>query len=230
MTLFFFCVTSVSKRRFIRLKQFPLIAYISLFSVLIPIVAGVYKYRVITRKMKILLFLLIIAFATDISVTIFWGSQITPWLVHIYVLIEACLVLLIISYWQESKRMKIFFKVIIGLFIVVWSCSKFTFETFSGYFYLTGSIESALLTLCAGYTLFIVIGNSEQPLLSQYRFWVLLSFILYFMGTLMPIAMQAILFNRSKEVYFIAWSITWILSIISNILFTVGFLCPQTRT
>lgn len=180
--------------------------------------------------MKILLFLISIGFVTDILIWIFWGLRIAPWLVHIYVLIDTCLVLLIILHWQDSQKPKIFFNVVIGIYIIFWSCSSLTFTTFSGLYYFTGSISRAILSLCAGYTLFIVIGNRLQPLLTQPRFWVLLSFVLYFTGTLMPVALQEILFNRSKEVLYIAWSINWILAIISNILFTIGFLCPQTRT
>jgi hypothetical protein len=135
----------------------------------------------------------------------------------------------IIYFWQESKKVRKLFQGIIGLYIIGWCYSKVTFEPLNGLDAITASISRVILALGAGYTLFVVIGNNLQSLLNHQHFWVLLSFVLYFTGTLMSVALQGILFSHSSATLHLAWSINWVLAILANILFTIGFLCPQTR-
>lgn len=181
--------------------------------------------------MRILLLLLIVGFATDFfSIWPYLGSRLVPWLSQAYILFEYALVMFIIYSWQESQRMKVLFKTILGLYIIFWICAKFTFEPFNELDSVTAIISRVILTLSAGYTLFVVIGNRLQPLLRQQRFWVLLSFVLFYAGTLLPFAVQGILYSHSSEDLHLAWSINWVLAILSNILFTIGFLCPQIQT
>jgi hypothetical protein len=67
-------------------------------------------------------------------------------------------------------------------------------------------------------------------LTKDYRFWVLLSFVIYYAGTLLIIALRGILLHYSIGILFLVASMDWSLKILFNILFTIGFLCPQTRT
>ncbi len=180
--------------------------------------------------MRFLIALLIVGFLTDFAMLyILKGSRFAPWLVHFYVLVELETVMLIISSWQESRKAKTFLKIMAMLYLVFWLYAKATFESFDGSYYLTGSISNVILALSAGYTFFIVIGNRLQPLLNNYRFWIVLSFVVYYICTLLPIALQSVLFSHSAQLLDLAWSITWIATIISNLILAKGFLCPQTQ-
>jgi hypothetical protein len=148
---------------------------------------------------------------------------------HIFVLVEYIFLMSIIYFWQETQRMKNWFMTISWIYILFWFFAKFTFEPLSGLYSITASVSQVILALSAGYTLFAVIGNREQPLLSHSRFWVMFSFVFYYTGTLMPTALVGMLFKQPGEAPFPIWSINWILAIFSNILFTIGFLCPQTQ-
>jgi hypothetical protein len=53
--------------------------------------------------------------------------------------------------------------------------------------------------------------------------------VLFYAGTLAFYALQGILVHYSREDVFLAASINWSLKILFNILFTIGFLCPQTQ-
>jgi hypothetical protein len=212
------------------MNHYPMLLYVSLISPVLPIFAATYRLGVINRGMKILVLFLIIALTVDIISIIFvTNNKITLGLMHIYVFIEFLFVMYIISFWQESQRMKKLFQVIYLLYILFWFCAKFTFEPFNGLYSLTTSVSQVLLALSAGYTLFIVIGNRVQPLFSYQNFWVLLSFVIYYTGTLMFIALQGILINFSREEILLAASINWSLKILFNILLTIGFLCPLTQ-
>jgi hypothetical protein len=209
------------------LNYYSIIAYIALFSVILPIYFSFLRFKVLDREMKILLLLLLVGFVTDLLSVLFLRSQFVPWLVQLYIPLEAGLVLLIISSWQTSQKLSKFLKLIIGFYIVFWFCAKITFESFNSTYYLTGTVSSVILTLTAGYTLFIVISERLQSLHRDKRFWVLLSFVLYYTGILLPVTLQSILVSYSKESFLIAWSITWILATFSHIFYTIAFLCPQ---
>jgi hypothetical protein len=204
---------------------------ISVYSSMIPISIGIYLWKKLVWEMKILLVLFIFGFATDMTVTWMPKDARWPyWLEHVYVLIELILVMVILISWQKSQYVGRLFQILIGLYILFWVFAKFTYEPFNTTFYLTGSMSSVVLALCAGYTFLLVIGDQVQTLFHDYRFWILLPFVLYFTGRLMPVALQIVLFHHSREDLYLVWSINWVIAIISNILFSIGFTCPQTRT
>jgi len=185
---------------------------------------------IINREMKILVLFLIIALGIDIISAMFIKDySIMLDLMHIYIFIEFLFVMCIISFWQESHKMKRLFQTLLLLYTLFWIIAKITFEPFNGLYSFTASVSQVLLTLSAGYTLFIVIGNRVQPLFSHQLFWVLLSFVIYYTGTLVLVALQGILVHYSTEDIFLAVSINWSLKILFNILITVSFLCPQTQ-
>jgi hypothetical protein len=180
--------------------------------------------------MRLLLSLLMFGFAIDfLSSFVFYRTGFDAWLGHFYVLGEITIVMSIIAFWQEAQNSKRFFRILMGLYIVFWFYAKFSFESLNGPYYLTGSISSVILALSSGYTLFIVIADRVQPLFNNYRFWVLLSFVIYYICVLLPIALQSILLSHSTSALILAWSITWVAAILSNLLFAKGFLCPQTQ-
>ncbi len=210
--------------------SYPILAYVSLFSPVLPILAGIYWLRVINREMKILLLFLIIALGIDIvSGSFIRDYSIMLGLMHVYILFEFLFVMYIISSWQESPKMKRSFRVLLLLYVLFWLCAKVTFEPLSGVYSLTTSISQVILVPSAGYTLFIVMGIRVQPLFGHQHFWVLLSIMVYYTGTLALIALQGILVHYSRKDLILAASINWSLKILFNILFTIGFLCPQTQ-
>jgi hypothetical protein len=211
--------------------QYPILAFVSLFSTAIPILAGIYRLGSIDRAMRILIVYLIFALSFDIvTIWLIKGYSVNLGLYHIYFLVEYMFIMSIIFFWQESHKMKRLFQTLLLLYVLFWFCAKATFEPFNGLYSLTASVSQVVLTLSAGYTLFMVIGNRMQPLINQQRFWVLLSFVIYYMGTLMLIALQGMFFHYSIEYVFLIGYFNWSLKILFNILLTIGFLCSQTQS
>jgi hypothetical protein len=210
--------------------RFPPLAYVSLFSPVLPIGIGIFKIKRIHFGMTILFFYIVTVFVGDnILMWFFQGQPFQLGLTHAYFLIEYIFVISVISTWQESHWMRKLFQGLIGLYTLFWIIAKSTFEPLSGLYSMTASISQVILALSAGYTLFIVVENRMQPLMHNYRFWALLSFVLYFAGTLLVIALRGILIHYSTEKYFLISSLEWSLKILFNILFAIGFLCPQTK-
>jgi hypothetical protein len=213
------------------MSQYPLLMYISIFSSVVPLGVGISRMKILHRGMNILLYYLIFAFAADMCLTWFVrGYQFTLGLIHVYYLVEFMFIISIITVWQESRRMKKNFQLLILVYTLFWIIAKVTFEPMTGLFSVIASTSQVFLTLGAGYTLFVVIGNRVQSLLNYHRFWILLSFVIYYAGTLLVVASRGILLHYSAENILLVSSLDWSLKILFNILFTIGFLCPQTQT
>lgn len=213
------------------LKAFSAVAYLSFFSPLIPISIGVYKFRSEGQGVKLIIYLLSFGFIIDLFTL--WpvlGYKIIPLFSRLYVLVEFIMILFIFSLWHSSKRVHKIKWYMMGTFLLFWISATLTFEPFNTPCIITAAVSRIILILAAAYTLFIVFENSDRSLLKNYKFWILLSFIFNFAGTLLPIIFEGVLFRHSRELLYMAWSITWFLTITSNVLFTVGFLCPQTQT
>ncbi len=213
------------------MNPYPLLTYISIFSSVLPIGVGISKIKVLHREMYIILFYLIFAFAADIYFIWFVrGYQFALGLHHAYYLIEYIFIMSIVTFWQESRRIKKLFQVLMLLYVIFWIIAKFTFEPLNGLYSVTACASQVILTLGAGYTLFIVIGNRTQSLINNHRFWILLSCVIYYAGTLLIIALRGILIHFSVENFLLVSSIDWSLKVLFNVLFAIGFLCPQTQT
>ena len=213
------------------MNKYPLLIYVALFSSIIPIGVGFSRIKTLHSGMKILLLYLISAFATDNYLIWFArGYQFILGLHHIYYLVEFIFIISIVTVWQESYRMKWIFRVLSLFFIIFWIIAKVSFEPLSGLYTVIASVSQIILALSAGYTLFVVIGNKTQSLINQYRFWVLLSFVVYYFGTLLVIGLRGILLHYSLDTIFLVVSIDWSLKIIFNMLIAKGFLCRQTQT
>jgi len=211
--------------------HYPFLTYLSLYTVIIPIGVGISRIKILDRGMNILLLYLISAFAADNYLIWFSrGYQFTLGLHHIYYLVEYIFIMSIIIVWQQSVKMKRLFYALIILFILFWIIAKFTFEPLSGLYSVIASTSQVLLVIGAELTLFVIVENRMQPVISDYRFWVLLSFILYYAGTLLVVTSRGIFVQYSIDTIVLITSIDWSLKIIFNILLTIGFLCPQTQT
>jgi hypothetical protein len=212
------------------MNQYPLLVYIALFSSILPMGVGISRILVLHRGMFILFLYLIFAFAADIYFLWFSkGYQFTLELHHVYYLIENIFIMSIIIVWQETLRIKRLFQTLMLLYILFWIIAKLSFEPLTGLYSVIAGTSQGLLVLSAEFTLFVIIRDRMHPIINHYRFWVLLSFIIYYAGTLLIIASRGILIQYSKETLFLVISIDWSLKILFNILFTIGFLCPQTQ-
>jgi hypothetical protein len=212
------------------MHRYPLLMYISVFSAVLPIGVGILRKNFSQRGMNILFIYLISAITADIFLTWFVrGYQLALGLFHVYFLLEFVFIISIISVWQETQSTKRIVHTVMSFYVLFWIVAKFTFEPLNGLYTFTASTSMVLLTLSAGYTLFVVVSNRIQPLTTDYRFWVLLSFVVYYAGTMMVIALRGVLIHQSIETLFLVNSIDWSLKIVFNILFAIGFQYASVR-
>ena len=122
------------------MNQYPLLTYISIFSSIVPIGAGILKIMRMDRGMKILMYYLIFAIVSDIFLMWFIkGRQLQIGLIHVYYIIEYIFIMSILCIWQESIRTKRLFQALILLYIIFWAIAKVTFEPLNELYSVTAT-------------------------------------------------------------------------------------------
>jgi hypothetical protein len=210
--------------------SYTILLYISIFSLIVPIGTGFYRIKQISADIKILLFWLVIAFITAVGyMWLIKDKNVHQVIEYVSILIEYVCMMVVIYSWQESGHIKRFFLILLLGYIVFWAGAWVIFRHTEVLLSITSSVYQTILALCAGYTLFVVISSYTGSLFRYQRFWILLALVLNYTGTLLPVTLVIVLFDKPENAAFLIWSITWVFIILSNILFTIGFLCPQTQ-
>ena len=88
-------------------KAYSVFVHLTFYSTLIPIFAGIIKFRTADKGAKLVIYFLFLGFLID-SFS-FWpilGHDILPFFMHLFVLVEFVIVLYIFSLWQYSKEVR----------------------------------------------------------------------------------------------------------------------------
>jgi hypothetical protein len=208
------------------MRDYSILAYVSLLSPILPIALSLWRFRQLESEFKALVFLLIVGLSIDSALKWFYiNSLITAFMMNIYVVVEYGLVMFIIMRWQSREVIKKILRGTILVYMVFWIIAKLSFEPLLGPYYLTGTIENIIITLSAAATLMLFDTTQGQILIRIPQFWILLAFVLYYAGMLLPTMFQGILYKHSLDSLLLVWSINWILSISANLLYSKGILC-----
>jgi len=210
-----------------RKLKIPLLAYVSGFSVLIPIAIGLYKRKSLEEGLKWLWWLLLFELATSSGQLILNVHRITNlWLSHIFVLVEFSLVVCICSKWVETPNKRTLLRAVIVLFGLLWIGSRFSFEPLGAPSSYVSPIAKAGLIVISMYIIFLIAQTSEE-LFKDPRYWVVSGIIISSAGSLLFYAFRGIIDKFGRDELFIAYSIHWGIQIIANIIYSIGFLCTQ---
>ncbi len=198
--------------------------YFAIFSCIIPFIVGLYLYFKLNTAMKFLFLLLCVGLIVDaIGYYLYSYTKFrnTLWLFHLYTLMEYSLLILIFSFMQKNIKLKRVFRLSIPVFFVIWIGAKLFFEDFSQRDNYTSSLECLLLVAAAFSTLYALGKYHFDNIFRDPRFWVSSAVLIYFSGNLLAFALS----NTSVN-----WSFHHsLMSIISNLFYTGGFLCLRPR-
>ncbi len=202
----------------------PLSSFVSIVSGLMPLFVGLLFFRRLGKDMRLLILLLTLGFALDVAsipMAILKVSNI--WLINLYFLVDYSLLVLILSYWQDQPRVGKLFRVSIAPMVTLWAASQAVLGSLDQFNFFVRTLECILLSSAAIYTLWrIGLISTNLPLSRDYRFWVSLSVLIYFSGT---IFLYAFGFLINTELMSTAWVIHSGLNVTANLGYTGGFLC-----
>jgi hypothetical protein len=149
------------------------------------------------------------------------------WIIHIYTLVEYSSLMVIFSYWQKDIILKKIYKLSIPLFALIWVGAKMTLEKLNQFDQVTASLEGLILVAVSLYSLYSTSIASWNGLLKDSRFWVAAAVLIYFLSNLAFFALGNVIIKWSMDKIKLAYTLSWITVIFSNILYAKGFLCEK---
>jgi hypothetical protein len=186
-----------------------------------PVAAGIINYRNLKKDMKILLFLFVVGTIIEMVATLI--NEHINWTRYIYVPLEYCLFMLVLSSWQENRNIKNITLWSIPLFIGICLISVLFRKDFTFIDSTTISLSCVLYASICLFTLIGLLYKDTGSLYKHYIFWICSGLLLY--------SANGVIFYSLTN-YFqstIIWQIGAIATIISNICYVIGFLCYRPQ-
>jgi len=147
------------------------------------------------------------------------------WVLHIHHAIEFGLLMYVLARWQRQPVIRSLELLLIPIYLSFWLVSIFTYEKLTSPAEYTHTLSSTILIAASIATLFGLMKGEDRILYADHKFWVCAGVLVYFTSNIMLFLFINRITGLSVTEAISVWSIHWVLDIISNVLYTVGFLC-----
>jgi hypothetical protein len=206
----------------------PILAYIAFGAILFAMLVGGFNYRNLPRALRILVWLLSFnVVLTTVERILGMNNIKNLWMMHISTAVEYLLFFFIFYIWIEFSRTRLVLKTALVLFSCLWIISKFTFEPFSQADDLTAAVSKVIQIFFSSLLLVDVIKESDIVWKKDSRFWIASGTIIYCSGTIFLFALFNPMLAASRELLKTVYMINWILVILANVFYSIGFLCRK---
>lgn len=205
--------------------KIPLPDVLSVFSILIPLVAGFFLLHRAGRDMQVFFVFIFLNFVSSRIVGLLAIHRIhNLWLGHLWTPIEYSFLILVFSYWQKNHGIRKALRWSIPAFILIWIATQLWWiNPFAQIFNPSRSMSSIVLTLLAIFTIFQLTEDFTSSSLKDYRLWVSLWVLVY-------CSSNVLLFSLGSFVMIdMVWTLHSIANIVGNIGFAVSFLCLHPK-
>ena len=197
------------------------------FSFLIPMVAGILRYRKLNGPMRMLFFLSLFS-AVEVEfeyILPLTGTKNNLFLPNTSFLAETVFfgVVYLLAVTNRKVQNSIFAMVMV--FLAVWIIDKAFFEVPGRLNGEMGIVSRAFILTMSILVLHEVAKSTSISLVDEPIFWVTTAAILYSSGALFIYGLMNDLVKMGKSYFMAAWYINWSLAIISNLMFTKGLSC-----
>jgi hypothetical protein len=208
--------------------KIPVLFYISMLTEIVTALVGGLRYRTLPRPLRILEWLIIFAILeAGLQWALSYFGIHNLWTSHFFTLIEMVLVVLMYSSWMKNRRNRMILSLCLFVFIIFWIVSKFTFEPLSLVDGWTAAISKILQITFSTLLLVDVVKESDMNWTDDSRLWIIAGIIIYSAGSIFIFALFNKMLQISPDRLKIIWFLNWTLIIISNLLYTRGFLCKR---
>jgi hypothetical protein len=204
----------------------PILAIIATLSTLLPVVAGLYRRRLLSKDSTVLFGLFgVVAGLAVYELILATLNRNNLWVGQVSSLIETTVMLLLYAIWVNNHAITKGFRGIAVVYALFWLALKFESENLDKPSNITAPISSVLLASGAIIVLYQLAQNNERSIVSDWRFWIVTSILLESSTNLMFFALMKVILTLPFQEIIQIYSFYWILVIISNLLNAGGMLC-----
>jgi len=195
-------------------------------SILLPLFLGFYRFSVLERPGRILLWYLVVAAAVSLAARII-ASELhlnnMP-LLHIFTVIEFYLLLLFYRELLFTGKVPLFFNLLPLLFLVACCLNAYYLQSIYTYNSYMRSLEAlTIMLLAVNYFAKIAAQPNSKVTASQY-FWFNAGLFLYFSGAFMLFIFANFIMALSRQNFDIIWNIHASFVLVMYILIAIGFI------
>lgn len=207
---------------------------IAIYSVILPIIVGIWRYSELEYEARLLLHMLV-PVALNQFISEWWlhfaGSNNLPFY-HLYIIIEVTFLALIYNSYLKKHRFRKLIPIITISFILfyllnmVWDLDKmWVYSTYER------AIEAVIILLFAG-SFFIYVYREEKIMYLQKTsgFWISGGLILYFASNLLLFVFSELVYMQELELFESIWEMHAVLTILLYIFYSIAFLCKKASS
>jgi hypothetical protein len=204
--------------------KLPAIAYVYILSIVAAFFLGSIRIKKLDRGMNLFFWFIVLNLLTEIITFILSRySMNNYWVLHIYDLLEYCILILMFSNWQVEQNISKILRSSIPFFILFWVFSKFTIESISA---LSNYVHPAacLIFIIVSILTLYQLGQSELSKLAKVpRYWIVSGILLFFAGSIMFYLLE----NEFAVLQYIdaimVMNVHWSVGLLVNAMYSIGF-------
>lgn len=209
------------------------IVFGAMFSILIPIGVGLWRYSNLSKDARWLLYMLF-PIAVNQFLSEWWIQYVNQNNIvfgHIYLVIELFFLSKIYFDYHRRSRFAFLIPVFTGLFYLFYIV-RLLYDPMS--FLVYSTYERALTGLIiVGYSIsYFISVYQKQEVLELHRtsgFWMAGGLILYLLSNTILYVFGELIFVQEYDVYLWVWSVHAVLTFLLYISYTMAFLCNRTE-
>jgi len=192
-------------------------------SLLLPVSAGLARYKTLRLDTALLLGLFIFTFSEEaIVMYIYYALKGNPyWLQHLYSPVEYTIYVIVFSRWVNNSKIRKSLWISLPIYIALGIITDLTFESLADTNSFMASISCVVHIIVSLYVIFSLIAENRSTLYSNYIFWFCLGILFYSLGSVLYFAFYHFLVSYHM------WVFHNICNIIAHIIYAKGFLCLQ---
>ncbi len=206
--------------------KLPTLAIIAAITYLIPLIAGMSRFKWLNRTMRIFLLLCLCSCLQVISEYILSVKKINNlFLINYYFLLDDLFLSIVYSFSIEERKTKRIILTLALLFACIWIVDKMYFAV-PGQMNTEMGVTSRIFIIVASIVIVQALMKKTNTLLiDEPVFWVSTGSVLYSTGVLLILGLGNELTKIGSFYFYVAWHINWSLAIVANLVFTRSFYC-----
>jgi len=146
------------------------------------------------------------------------------WVLHIYDLLEYCILILMFSRWQPERRISDFLKLSMPVFVIFWIVSKFTIESLSGLSNYVHPAACLIFIIVSILTLYQLVKSELSKLVKVPRYWIVSGVLLFFAGSIMFYLLENEFASLRYDDAILIMKVHWSVGALVNVIYSIGFL------
>jgi len=186
----------------------PLLGQIHLGFFLVPAAAGIIKFRVLSKAMRMLTVLCVLACFNIAAQSLLasWGIR-NYFISDYYTILEMSLLCGIFYLSVASKRARIVLRVLGLIFFGIWIVDMVFFHNPDQINSEMAVVSRIFLVVMSLVTLQAAMGDESSVLTARPVFWVAMGVVFYASGTLLVLGLSNELLKLGKSYFDVAWHI-----------------------